>query len=123
MPIGLTLRIRLSSRKDEPWCTQITASGNIFEYYRDTTTHCASMETIKYHWNSVLSTLGAKYCTADISNMYLCSELPDAQYHEDSPPPRILRPSLWHVSSVSIPFFINIINFKKIVFGGKIFFP
>ena len=38
------------------------------------------METIKCHWNSVLSTPGAKYCTADISNMYLCSELPDAQY-------------------------------------------
>ena len=66
--------------KDEPWRTRITAGGNILEYYGDTTTHCASMETIKCHWNSVLSTPGAKYCTADISNMYLCSELPESQY-------------------------------------------
>ena len=66
--------------KDEPYRTRITAGGNLLDYAGDTTTHTASMETIKCHCNSVLSTLGAKYCTADISNMYLCSELPDAQY-------------------------------------------
>ena len=38
------------------------------------------METIKVHWNSTVSTPNARYCSADISNMYLCSELPDAQY-------------------------------------------
>ena len=38
------------------------------------------MEMIKIHWNSVLLTPGMKYCTDDISNMYLCSKLPDAQY-------------------------------------------
>ena len=38
------------------------------------------METIKLHWNSVLSSRGAKYATGDISNMYLMSDLPDAKY-------------------------------------------
>ena len=38
------------------------------------------METIKTHWNSVVSTPNARYCTGDISNMYLCSTLNDAEY-------------------------------------------
>ena len=38
------------------------------------------METIKAHWNSVVSTPNAKYCTGDISNMYLMSDLVDAEY-------------------------------------------
>ena len=46
------------------------------------------------HWNSVLSTPGAKYCTGDISNMYLESLLPDAEYvrsRYDLIPPRIIQ--------------------------------
>ena len=66
--------------KDEPYRTRITAGGNLLDYDGNTTTHSASMETIKVHWNSTISTPNARYCTADISNMYLCSELPDAQY-------------------------------------------
>jgi hypothetical protein len=52
------------------------------------------METIKMHWNSVVSTPGAKYCTADISNMYLCSLLPDEEYvwfKHDMIPPNIIK--------------------------------
>ena len=66
--------------KDKPYRTRITAGGNLLDYDGNTTTHSASMETIKVHWNSVVSTPNARYCTADISNMYLFSELPDAQY-------------------------------------------
>ena len=32
------------------------------------------------HWDSVLPTPGAKYCTGDISNMCLGPLLPDAEY-------------------------------------------
>ena len=39
----------------------------------------ALMETIECHWNSVLSTKGAKHCTGDISNMHLGSDLPEAE--------------------------------------------
>jgi hypothetical protein len=52
------------------------------------------METIKMHWNSVVSTPGAKYCTADISHMYLCSLLPDSEYVRfkyDMIPPNIIE--------------------------------
>ena len=38
------------------------------------------METIKTHWYSVVSTPNARYCTGNISNMYLCSNLYDAEY-------------------------------------------
>ena len=46
------------------------------------------------HWNSVLSTPKAKYCTGDISNMYLMSTLPEAEYvrfRYDMIPPRIIK--------------------------------
>ena len=52
------------------------------------------METIKLHWNSVISTPNAQYCTGDISNMYLMSDLIDSEYVKfkvDLIPPRILQ--------------------------------
>ena len=66
--------------KDEPDRTRITCGGDVLDYFRDVTTHTASMETIKMHWNSVLSTPDARYCTGDISNMYLMSVLPEVEY-------------------------------------------
>ena len=36
-------------KKDEPYRTRITAGGNLLDYFGDTTTHTASMETIKCH--------------------------------------------------------------------------
>ena len=38
------------------------------------------METIKAHWNSVVSTENAKYCTGDISDMDLMSNLGESEY-------------------------------------------
>ena len=80
--------------KSEPYRTRITAGGDKIDYDGNVTTHTASMETIKMHWNSVVSTPGAKYCTADISNMYLCSLLPDSEYVRfkyDMIPPNIIK--------------------------------
>ena len=59
---------------------RITARGNLLQYDGDVTTHTASMEAIKAHWNSVVSTKDARYCTGDISNMYLMSDLVDSEY-------------------------------------------
>ena len=72
--------VAVRPEKSEPYRTRITAGGDRIDYEGNVTTHTASMETIKMHWNSVVSTPGAKYCTADISNMYLCSLLPDEEY-------------------------------------------
>jgi hypothetical protein len=66
--------------KDEQWRLRITCGGDKLEYNGDTTTHSASMETIKLQLNSVISTPGAKCATGDISNMYLNSDLPEAEY-------------------------------------------
>ena len=86
--------VDIRPEKAEPYRTRITVGGNLLDYSGNVTTHTASMETIKCHWNSVLSTKGAKYCAGDISNMYLCSWLKDAEYvrfHIDQIPPRIIE--------------------------------
>ena len=44
---------------DEPYRVRICAGGNLLPYDGDVTTHTASMETIKAHWNSVVSTKDA----------------------------------------------------------------
>ena len=67
-------------KTSEPYWTRITCGGDKLDYFGDVTTHTASMETIKLHWNSVLSTPGEIYCTGDISNMYLMSTLPEEEY-------------------------------------------
>ena len=66
--------------KSDPNQTRITAGSDQLDYNGDTATHSASMTTIKCHWNSVLSTKGARYATADAKNMYLESWLPKSQY-------------------------------------------
>ena len=66
--------------KDEPWRLRITCGGDRLEYYGDTTTHSATMETIKCQLNSIISTKGAKCAAADINNMYLESLLTEAEY-------------------------------------------
>ena len=66
--------------KDEPWRLRITCGGDKLDYLGNTTTHSASMETIKCQLNSIVSTLNACAATGDISNMYLGSDLPEAEY-------------------------------------------
>ena len=61
--------------KEEKHCVRITAGGDRINYEGNVRTHTASMETSKTHRNSVISTPNAKYCTGDISNMYLMSNL------------------------------------------------
>lgn len=61
--------------------TRITCGGgNVLNYFGDVTTYTASMEMIKMHWKSIISTLGSKYYTGNISNMFLMSLLPDPEY-------------------------------------------
>ena len=38
------------------------------------------METIKAHLNSVVSIENVKYCTGDVSNMYLMADLVESEY-------------------------------------------
>ena len=53
--------VAVRPKKDEPYCTRITCGGDRLDYDGDVSTQAASMECIKCHWNSVISTLGAKF--------------------------------------------------------------
>ena len=72
--------VNICPEKSEPHQTQITAGGDQLDYHSNVSTHTTSIETIKTHWSSVVSTPNARYCTEDISNMYLCSNLDNAEY-------------------------------------------
>ena len=54
--------------------------GDCLDCDGDMATDTASMETIKLHWNSTISTLHARYMCLDIKNMYLNTKLPQPQY-------------------------------------------
>jgi hypothetical protein len=57
--------------KEEKFCTQMTIGGNLIDYPGDVSIGTAEMETIKILLNGVVSTLGAKFCSADGTNFYL----------------------------------------------------
>jgi len=59
--------------KAEPYRTRLTVGGDKLPYFNETKTDTASLPTIKTHLNSTISTKGARYATADISNFYLAN--------------------------------------------------
>ena len=67
-------------QKDDPYRIRITAGGNKIYYPGELTTRTADMTTAKLHWNSVLSTPGAKYMCLDIGNFYLSATLDRYEY-------------------------------------------
>ncbi len=67
-------------QKDDPYRIRITAGGNKIYYPGELTTRTADMTTAKLHWNSVLSTLNAKYMCLDIGNFYLSATLDRNEY-------------------------------------------
>ena len=66
--------------KDEPNRFRITAGTDRLEYYGETSTETASIETAKILLNSVLSTKNAKFMSIDISNCFIQTDLKDYQY-------------------------------------------
>ena len=61
-------------------CIRLTVGGNLLEYEGKTSTESASLETIKIHLNSTISTKEAKYAAADIGNFYTNSKLDSPEY-------------------------------------------
>jgi len=68
------------SQKDDPNLVRITIGGNLIDYPGELTTHTADLTTTKLMWNSVISTEGAKYMTADIKSFYLETPLDRFEY-------------------------------------------
>ena len=63
--------------KADLYRVRIRAGGDKLTDHGETATYGAGMTTIKTHLNSAVSTPGAKYCSADCSNVYLETGLPD----------------------------------------------
>ena len=54
--------------------------GNLIDYPYELTTRTADLTTSKVMWNSVISTPGARYATADVKNFYLGTPLDRPEY-------------------------------------------
>jgi hypothetical protein len=55
-------------QKVDPHRIRITAGGNLITYKSSPSVRTADLDTAKLHWNSVVSTPGAKYMCLDIKN-------------------------------------------------------
>jgi len=67
-------------QKEDPNRVRVTAGGNLIFYPKELTTRTADLITTKVLWNSVLSTLNAKYACIDIKNMYLATPMERYEY-------------------------------------------
>ena len=67
-------------QKDDPHRIRITAGGNLVTYESSPSVRTADLDTAKLHWNSVVSTPGAKYMCLDIKNFYLTAKLDYFEY-------------------------------------------
>ena len=67
-------------QKEEVNRTRLTVGGNRINYPGEVGTPTADMLLVKVLLNSVISTPGAKFMTADISNFYLNTPLPRFEY-------------------------------------------
>ena len=67
---------------NEPNRTRITVGGDKINYPYEvaTTPTTADLLTVKFLLNSILSTPGAKFCSIDIKNFYLCTPLKRYEY-------------------------------------------
>jgi hypothetical protein len=66
--------------KEETHHTRITADGNLLEYHGDFSTETASLETVKIHLNSTISTKNGRYMCMDAGNFYLNTPLDIREY-------------------------------------------
>jgi hypothetical protein len=62
-------------QKEDPNRVRITIGGNLINYPGELTTRTADLTTAKILWNSTISTDGARYACADVSNFYLATPM------------------------------------------------
>jgi hypothetical protein len=70
----------IRTEKKDPYRTRATMGGNLINYPEDVGTPTANLLLIKIFLNSVISTKGAKFANADISNFYLMTPLRRPEY-------------------------------------------
>ena len=70
----------IRTEKKDPYRTRATMGGNLINYPDDVGTPTANLLLIKIFLNSVISTPGAKFANADLSNFYLMTPLKRPEY-------------------------------------------
>ncbi len=68
------------TKKEDPYPIRATLGGNLIHYPDNFGTPTANLLLIKILLNSVISTEGAKFATANLSNFYLMTELKQPEY-------------------------------------------
>ena len=66
--------------KDDPYRVRLTVGGDKLPYYSDVGSPAASLLESKLLFNSVVSTPGAKFLSADIKYYFLCSPMSEFEY-------------------------------------------
>ena len=66
--------------KDEKYCVRITVGGDKLDFCGYVSSVAASLATLKFLLNIVVSTKDANFKTADIKDFFYASFLPDPQY-------------------------------------------
>lgn len=72
--------VDIQPKKEDPNRVQITEGGDGLNYYGETVTETAFIETVKILINSVLLTKNTRFMSIDISNFYIQTDLKDFQY-------------------------------------------
>jgi hypothetical protein len=72
--------VLLRPQKSEVECTQLTVGGNLTNYPGNRSTKTAGLMTANLLFNSVVSTLGAKFMGMDLKNFYLYMPLNHFEY-------------------------------------------
>ena len=83
----------LRPQKEEVHRTRLTVGGNLIHYPGNVSTPACGLTSAKILFNSVVSTPGAKFCTADIKNFYLNTPMDRYEYmriHESLVPDEIM---------------------------------
>ena len=70
----------IRTEKDDPYPIRATLGGNLICYPDNVGTPTADLLLIKKFLTSIISTNGAKFATADLSNFYLMTPLKQPQY-------------------------------------------
>ncbi len=67
-------------QKEDSNRIRITAGGNLINCEEEISVRTADINTAKLHWNSVISTIGARYMCLNIGNFYLTAALEYFEY-------------------------------------------
>ena len=83
--------VSVCTEKDDPNRIRATLGGNLIHYPDDVGTPTADLLLIKFFLNSVISSDGAKFATANLSNFYLMTPLNRHEYGRVNIPDEIIE--------------------------------